>query len=117
MMSSRTMSDRSFGATVVLVTALIAVSGCATTSGTGAADAEPPEMTDAMMSDLSTERTVLRALFDEPSLSGQNILVSCVNGNVTLFGTVESANKSELAERVVRGLDGVDSLVNSIVVN
>lgn len=117
MKSIERMSNKRVGATLLIASTLVVLAGCAATPNTNSADAGPPEMTDMMMSDMLTQRTILRALFDEPTLSGENILVSCNNGDVTIFGDVDSSPMRALAERTVRDVSGVTNVRNNISVN
>jgi len=66
---------------IVLVALAIFAVGCAT-PGTDA----------GLMSDITTERSVLRALYNEPDLTGDPIIVGCIDGVVTLSGFVENEN-------------------------
>lgn len=91
---------------IVVSTTLLA--GCANLpSSTGGSDT-------AMVGDLLTERAIIRAIYDEPELTGQNILVGCVDGVVTLSGTVDTQLDVQLAGRIAEGMDGVKSVNNSL---
>lgn len=91
---------------LVLILSFLALSGCAATGVTGG-DA-------AVLGDLNTERSIIRAIRNEPSLSNSNIQVGCVDGIVTLSGNVESNVERQLAERITKGIDGVVSVSNNL---
>ena len=91
------------GATLLVAVTAIGA-GCQTSTG-----GDP-----ALVGDLLTERRITRALFDESSLDGSTILVSCVDGVVTLSGTTENQLDKSLAEQIVRNIDGVTNVVNLI---
>jgi osmotically-inducible protein OsmY len=97
-----------FGATLTLLAAMTAVSGCAGTgySGTGG--------DTTVMEDLLTERRIAREIFKETRLSGSNIYVGCLDGVVTLSGHVETSVEADLAEKVARSIDGVTSVNNNL---
>ncbi len=78
-------------------------SGCSTTGGDS-----------ALMGDLLTERAITRAINSESSFDGSTILVSCVDGVVTLAGNADNALDKALAEEIVRGIDGVVEVNNLI---
>lgn len=91
-------------AVLVLIAGGIFATGCASVGGGDS----------AAMGDLLTERQVIRALYDEPDLTGEPIIVSCVDGIITLSGTVESAIEKQLAERVASGVSGVTKVNNNL---
>lgn len=68
----------------------------------------------AMMADILTERRISAALNAESSLDASTILVSCFDGVVTLAGNVNNALDRALAEQIVLGIDGVQSVNNLI---
>jgi len=95
-------------AVLALVAGSIFATGCASVAGGG----DP-----AISGDLLTERKVIRALYNEPNLTGDPISVTCVDGVVTLNGTVDSQIEKELAERVARGIEGVTQVNNGLTTN
>jgi len=92
-------------AILILIAGGIFATGCAAVGGGG---------DNAALGDLLTERQVIRALYDEPDLTGEPIIVSCVDGIITLSGTVESAIEKQLAERVASGVSGVTRVNNNL---
>ena len=84
------------------------VSGCAGLSGS------VPIASSGISQDVVTERAVLKALYAEPDLTGDQINVSCFDGVVYLNGTVDDPVDIALAERVARGIDGVDQVQNNL---
>ncbi len=97
---------------VIVAAAGLTIAGCAATGGSPAA----PESAD-VAADVATERQILAAISDEPGLNATSIGVSCINGVVTLRGSVESAIERELAERVASGISGVSSVNNLLTFN
>ncbi|MBX2836863.1 MAG: BON domain-containing protein [Gammaproteobacteria bacterium] len=93
------------GSILVLLASLTMLGGCASVGGGGDA---------AVMNDLLTERSIIRALYQEPDLTGNPILVGCVDGVVTLSGVVDSAVERQLAEQVAKSIDGVSSVNNNL---
>jgi len=86
---------------LLLLASIAALSGCAAIQGNSTGgDSE-------LVGDLLTERAVIRALYDEQNLNGARILVGCVDGIVTLTGSVDTDVERQLAERVTRGIKGV----------
>jgi len=88
-----------------LLVPMLGVTGCATVGGGG---------DGVVMGDLLTERAVVRAIYNEPNLTGDPILVGCVDGVITLNGTVDSDVERQLAERVARSIDGVTDVNNNL---
>lgn len=94
-------------ATISLLISILAMTGCASIGNSGG--------DSAMMSDLLSERAVIRALYDEPDLTGDPILVGCVDGIITLTGTVDTDIERQLAERVASSVAGVTRVNNNLV--
>lgn len=59
---------------------------------------------------------VTRALRDTRQVEGQGVDVTVSGGTVSLFGTAPSADARRAIERFVAGLDGVNAVVNKLVV-
>ncbi len=95
------------GMAMLLVAAMSVVAGCAAVPSGGG--------DSALVGDLLTERSVLRALYAEPDLTGAPISVGCVDGIVTLTGTVKSELERSLAERIAKGVDGVTAVQNNLI--
>ncbi len=94
---------------LVLVISFSTLAGCAATGVGGGGDS-------AALGDLLNERAVIRALYDEPSLTGKPILVGCVDGVITLSGEVDTDVERQLAARVAQGVEGVTSVNNNLSV-
>ena len=92
---------------VIVAAAGLTIAGCAATGGAPGV----PESTD-VNADVLTERKILSALADDPGLEATTIGVSCINGVVTLRGSVGSAIERELAERVAKSVSGVTAVNN-----
>lgn len=97
---------------VLVAAAGLTLAGCASSGSSSSA----PESTD-VNADVLTERKILSAIADDPGLNATKIGVSCINGVVTLRGTVESALERQLAERVATGISGVSSVTNLLQFN
>ena len=96
---------------VIVAAASLTLAGCAATGGPSA-----PVSAD-VAADVATERSILAAISNEPGLNATTIGVSCINGVVTLRGSVESAIERQLAERVASGISGVSSVNNLLTFN
>jgi osmotically-inducible protein OsmY len=59
---------------------------------------------------------VTRALRDTRKVDGQGVDVTVAAGTVSLFGTAASEDARRAIERYVAGLDGVQAVVNKLVV-
>ena len=93
---------------VIVAAAGLTIAGCAATGGGAPGN---PESTD-VNADVLTERKILSAIADDPGLEATTIGVSCINGVVTLRGSVGSAIERELAERVAKSVSGVTAVNN-----
>lgn len=59
---------------------------------------------------------VRKALRDTREVDGQGVGATVEGGVVSLFGTVPSGSERRKVERFVAGIDGVQSVVNKLVV-
>lgn len=77
----------------------------------------PPPAAPAQPSaeELLLER-VRKALRDTREVDGQGVSATVEGGVVSLFGTVPSESERRKVERFVAGIDGVQSVVNKLVV-
>lgn len=96
-------------AVMCLVAPMVALTGCAATGYGGGGDT-------ALMGDLLTERAVHRTLYGQTELSDDAIVVSCIDGVVTLTGIVDNDVDRALAARLAQGVDGVSSVTNNLTV-
>jgi osmotically-inducible protein OsmY len=80
----------------------------------------PPPATPAPVPAPSAEdqlrERVTRALRETRQVDGQGVDVTVAGGTVSLFGTAPSADARRAIERFVAGLDGVQGVVNKLVV-
>ena len=104
-------SFKTTAATLSLLATLGVISGCA---ATGLSSSSTPSEREQVVNDLVTERVITRAILDEPELAGQNIIVGCVNGIVTLGGDVDNGSQRELAGQIAAGVEGVVEVQNNL---
>ena len=105
-------SFKSTAATLSLLATLGVISGCA---ATGLSSSSTVSEREQVVNDLVTERVITRAIYDEPNLADDNIVVGCVNGVVTLGGDVDNGSERTLAENIARGVEGVVEVQNNLV--
>jgi osmotically-inducible protein OsmY len=67
--------------------------------------------------DSSLAQIVKSALVSESSLDANKIDVENKAGNVALYGSVETPQQKEKAERIVMSVGGVRSVANNLTVN
>jgi hyperosmotically inducible periplasmic protein len=82
--------------------------------GKDLADKSAMERTGDYVSDTALTTKIKTALIAESRLSALDINVDSNQGVVTLSGTVDNAAQVELAERVVKDLDGVKGINNRL---
>ncbi|MGA9851906.1 MAG: BON domain-containing protein [Gammaproteobacteria bacterium] len=90
------------------------VDQAAQTAGTAVGQAA--QNTGQAISDSVITTKVKSAIFAEPSLRVLQIDVSTVNDVVTLRGSVDTSQDSDLAVRVASGIDGVKRVDNKLMV-
>jgi len=83
---------------------ILGASGCSST-------ADKSAVNDAVIAS-----GVRDQLIKDSELSGYPITVDVVQGNVTLRGQVDRSGQRENAERLARGVDGVETVSNRIFV-
>ncbi|MGH8307028.1 MAG: BON domain-containing protein [Gammaproteobacteria bacterium] len=114
----------------VLVLSAVAVTACgnsnpgpAQTAGkkvdqaaqtAGNAVGQAAQNTGQAISDSVITTKVKSAIFAEPSLKVLQIDVDTVSGVVTLTGTVDTQQQSDLATRIAAGIDGVKHVDNKL---
>jgi hyperosmotically inducible protein len=90
---------------VFLVAAVLAVSGCASTSGGG-----------SFFDDAAITTRVKKAIYDEPSLKVGDISVKTDDKVVQLSGTVKSRAEVRKAAEVAGKVEGVKRVKNDLQV-
>ena len=95
----------SFLVCIVLVTAFL---GCAST--------QKREGTGEYLDDSAITTKVKAAIFNEPTLKVFQINVETFKGDVQLSGFVDSAQSASKAGEVARGVTGVKSVTNNLIV-
>lgn len=81
-----------------------------------AAPQAAPPATPAPSADELLKTRVEKALRDTREVDGQGVDVTVADGAVSLFGTVPSESERRKVERFVAGIDGVQSVINKLVV-
>jgi osmotically-inducible protein OsmY len=104
MIRKNTLLRKSLAAFAVAV----ALSGCAAFSGRET----PGEYVD----DASFTTKVKAQIFNDPMLKSQQISVETMQDTVQLSGFVDSAQVKDRAGAVARGVEGVHSVKNNLVV-
>jgi BON domain len=95
----------SFLVCIMLVTAFL---GCAST--------QTRESSGQYLDDSAITTRVKAAIFDDPSLKVLQINVETFRGEVQLSGFVDSAQSVRRAGEVARGVQGVKSVKNDLIV-
>jgi osmotically-inducible protein OsmY len=98
---------RTMGSMVLCVMALF-WAGCA-----GGPD---KKSTGEMIDDAAIHTKVTAALINDPVVSTRSIDVDVNRGNVTLSGAVNGEVVKKKAEDIVRGIEGVRSVKNNLIV-
>jgi osmotically-inducible protein OsmY len=83
---------------------VLATSGCSSTADKTA------------VNDAAIASGVRNQLIKDSELSGYPITVDVAQGNVTLRGQVDRSGQRETAEKLAKGVDGVESVSNRIFV-
>lgn len=96
--------------TVSLCACLLVLTGCASVGGSDSGAAQSADVG----ADVLTERNILKAISDDPGLNASNIGVSCIDGVVTLRGSVDSQIERTLAEKIATSVSGVSGVNNLI---
>ncbi|NPA28501.1 MAG: BON domain-containing protein [Epsilonproteobacteria bacterium] len=96
--------------TIALLFALFLATGCiSTTSSSGSSPV-------TFLEDSVLTAKVKTALFQQRGLEGLNIHVTSYRGVVQLSGFIDSDVKKELAGQIARSVDGVEEVVNNLIV-
>ena len=91
---------------VVLVASVLAVSGCASTSGSGG----------SFFDDAAITTRVKKAIYDEPALKVGDISVKTDDKVVQLSGSVKSRAEQRKAAEVASKVEGVKRVKNDLLV-
>ncbi len=57
------------------------------------------------------------ALSKSPYLAPQQVQIEATDGNIRLEGTVSSFYQKQMAQELVRRIDGVETIINQLQVN
>ena len=74
-------------------------------------------MMDATLPAMPLLDQVRGALSRSPYLSPRQVQIEATNGNVRLAGTVSSFYQKQMAQELVRRVDGVETVENQLQVN
>ena len=91
---------------VVLVAAVLALSGCASTSGGGS----------SFFDDAAITTRVKKAIYDDPALKVGDISVKTDDKVVQLSGSVKSRAEQRKAAEVAGKVEGVKRVKNDLIV-
>jgi hyperosmotically inducible periplasmic protein len=96
---------------------ITAAAGCAVALFmTGCASTDDSRSTGQVIDDTAIHAKVKTALLNDPVISGTAINVDVERGVVTLAGAVNGTVEKRKAEEVARGVDGVRSVQNKLIV-
>lgn len=99
------------------ISALFSVLAIATTQEAKAATSKQSQTAGEYIDDSVVTAGVKSKIFEEKGLSSLNISVKTQDGVVTLSGTTDTAEHSQLAERVAKLVNGVKRVVNDLQVD
>lgn len=102
------MMIRTTLAAVAIASSLVMASGCAVT--------RDQQTAGAYIDDSVITATVKTRMLDNPDVAGTSITVETLNGTVMLSGFAKNALEKSTAERIARGVEGVKSVKNEIVI-
>ena len=102
------MNFRTSLAAALAVTALIALPGCAVTRG--------QSTVGAYIDDATITTQVKARMVDNKEVDAAAISVETLNGTVMLSGFAKNATERMMAENIARGVNGVKTVKNEIVV-
>jgi len=94
--------------TAIAATLLAITTGCAVSRG--------QETTGAYIDDSTITATVKSRFVESKAVDAASISVETLNGAVMLSGFAKNANEMNSAETIARGVGGVKSVKNQIVV-
>ena len=102
------MNTRSLFASTLVAVAILGTSGCAVM--------RDQQTVGAFIDDTTITTQIKARFFDNKDVAGTAISVETLNGTVLLSGFAKSNTEKATADRVARGVNGVKSLRNEIVV-
>lgn len=97
---------RNLGLAACLLVAAPIIAGCASPSRTAGQTVD----------DASITAKVKSQLLASPEVSGLNVNVTTYEGQVQLSGYVNSSEQRQQAEQIARGVEGVKSVSNDLIV-
>lgn len=102
---------------VALVLSGLLVAACAGTGGSQSGTQSGSQRSTGQVVDDATVTTKVKsALMADPDISGLKINVDTMQGRVRLKGEVKSMALRKKAESIARGVDGVKSVDNQLVI-
>ena len=104
--------NKNFALPVMLLAAALAA-GCGTMSGK---QETSQKSTGQVVDDAVITSKVKAALLADPDIAGLKINVDTAKGKVTLKGEVKSLSLWRKAESLARGVEGVQSVNNQLVI-
>lgn len=102
------MNFRKMLTAAVMAAAVLATAGCAVSRG--------QETTGAYIDDTTITTQVKSQMLGSPEVAGTSISVETMNGTVMLSGFAKSNAEKDAAERIARGVKGVKTVKNQIIV-
>ncbi len=101
------MKIKRIGQAIAGLSLVLFLAGCATGSG---------EKVSNFVEDSVLTAKVKSALLKDPAVSGTAVHVETFRGLVQLSGFVKSAAERSRAEKLAQDIDGVTTVINSIVI-
>ena len=102
------MNFRSMLVSAVMAFAVLTTAGCSVL--------RDQETTGAFIDDTAITTQVKSQMLGSPEVAGTSISVETMNGTVMLSGFAKSTTEKDAAERIARGVKGVKTVKNQIVV-
>ncbi len=102
------MTIRHTLAAAVAATILVITAGCAVQRG--------QETTGAYIDDAAITTQIKGRMTENQTVDASSISVETLNGTVMLSGFAKNANEMAMAETLTRGVNGVRSVKNQIVI-
>ena len=103
-------------ARALAVSALVGITVAAAGFTTGCAVGRGQETTGAYVDDTVITTAVKAKFAEDPTVAATSISVETLNGTVQLSGFAKSAAEKSQAENLARGVSGVRSVRNDIIV-
>ena len=102
------MNTRTLLATALTALVVLGTTGCAVI--------RDQQTVGAFIDDATITTQIKARFFDNKDVAGTAISVETLNGTVLLSGFAKSNSEKAAADRIARGVNGVKSLKNEIVV-